>query len=148
MAVATGLPRIIRSLTPGSTYAAAAKAGIPAILSEVGGQGVWDEALVEQHREGTLRVLRHLGVMPGEVPPVDGQRHFDTFAWMRSEVSGLFHPLVQVGDTVARGQNLGAIVDYFGHEVQRLQAVASGEIIFLVTSLAMNPGDPLLAIGA
>jgi predicted deacylase len=148
MAVATGIPRIIRALTPGSTYSAAASVGIPAILAEIGGQGIWDEALVEQHREGVVRVLRHLGVLAGEVPPVGEPRHYDTFAWMRAEGAGLFHPLIDVGDTVTAGQHLGSIVDYFGTEVKRLEAVASGEIVFLVTSLAMNPGDPLLAIGA
>jgi hypothetical protein len=49
---------------------------------------------------------------------------------------------------VRSGQPIGRITDYFGEELQRIEAVADGEIVFLVTSLAMNAGDPLLAIGA
>lgn len=146
MALATGIQRIIKGATSGSTYGAAAAAGIPAVLAEIGGQGVWDETLVEDHKESTLRVLRHLSVLPGEVRPTHNQRLYDTFAWMRAEVDGLFHPTVRVGERVEEGQPIGAIVDYFGRPLQPLHAVTGGEIGFLVTSLAMNIGDPLLAI--
>jgi predicted deacylase len=148
MAQATGIERIIRSLTAGSTYAAATAAGIPAVLAEIGGQGVWSDELVEAHKEGALGVLRYLGVLPGDQPVHAGQRVYDTFAWMRAEQDGLFHPNVQIGETVREGQPIGRITDYFGNELQSLAAVAGGEIVFLVTSLAMNAGDPLLAIGA
>ena len=147
MALATGIPRVIRSVIAGSTYAAATAAGIPAILAEVGGQGVWSEELVQQHEEGTRRVLRLLRVLSGEQPPVDwGRPIYETFAWMRAEAAGLFHSWVQVGDSVERGQIIGRITDYFGNERQPLAAVAGGEVGFLVTSLAINAGDPLLAI--
>lgn len=146
MALATGIPRIIRGTTGGSTYGAAAAAGIPAVLAEIGGQGVWNEQLVEDHKESTLRVLRHLDVLPGEVPPTPNQHLYNTFDWMRAEVNGLFHPTVAVGDQVEQGQPIGAIVDYFGKILQPLEAITTGEIGFLVTSLAMNAGDPLLAI--
>jgi uncharacterized protein len=148
MAKATGIARIIRGLTPGSTYAAAAAVGIPAVLAEIGGQGVWSDELVEQHKEGALGVLRHLDVLPGDKPVHDNQSMYETFAWMRAEKDGLFHPTVRIGEFVTEGQPIGRIIDYFGNEVQSLAAAASGEIVFLVTSLAMNVGDPLLAIGA
>lgn len=148
MAMASSIPRVIRGEVSGSTCGAAAAAGVPAILAEVGGQGIWTEELVEEHMNSTMRVLRHLGVLPGEVPPAAEQRVYETFAWMRAEVGGLFHPTVSVGDRVEQGQPVGAVVDYFGTPLQPLEAVASGEIAFLVTALAMNAGDPLLAICA
>lgn len=146
MALATGISRIIKGTTSGSTYGAAAAAGIPAVLAEIGGQGVWDNTLVEDHKESTLRVLRHLNVLPGEVLPARDQHLYDIFAWMRAEVDGLFHPTVAVGERVEKGQPIGAVVDYFGKPLQPLEAIETGEIGFLVTSLAMNTGDPLLAI--
>lgn len=148
MAKASGIPRVIHGDVAGSTCGAAAAAGVPAVLAEVGGQGVWTEDEVRAHMESTMRVLRHLGALQGEVPPAEGQRVYDTFAWMRAEASGLFHPTVDVGDQVAQGQLVGSIVDYFGETLQELQAVTDGEVGFLVTSLAMNEGDPILAICA
>jgi len=165
MARASGIERIIHSNVQGSTTGAAAAAGIPAVLAEIGGQGIWTDAEVEAHMESTLRVLRHVGALPGyvnpemrsyhhvvalsgDVSPAENQRVYNTFAWMRAEVSGLFHPTVNVGDFVKQGQPVGAIVDYFGTALQELHAVESGEVGFLVTSLAMNAGDPILAICA
>lgn len=148
MAVANGIERVIKSTTGGSTYGTAAAAGIPAILAEIGGCGLWNEQEVEAHREGALRVLRHLGVLEGGEPEPLPQRTYQTFAWMRAGHDGLLHTAVKVGDTVQQGQLVGRIVDYFGNELEPLHAVTSGEIVFLVTSLAMNTGDPILAVGA
>jgi len=146
MALASGIPRVIRAVTSGSTYGTATAAGIPSILSEIGGQGLWSEDEVAAHQEGALRVLRYLRVLPGG-QPIDRDRPIhDTFAWMRAEASGLFHPTVRVGDTVAQGQVIGRVTDYFGAERQQVAAIVGGEVGFLVTSLAINTGDPLLAI--
>jgi predicted deacylase len=146
MAHACGIPRIIHGDVSGSTCGAAADAGIPAILAEIGGQGIWTEDEVIAHMESTLRVLRHLGVLRGSVPDGGQGQVYDVFAWMRASVSGLFLPSVCVGEYVQEGQRVGAIVDYFGTPLEELHAVTSGEVGFLVTSLAMNEGDPILAI--
>jgi uncharacterized protein len=148
MAAASGIERIIVGDVAGSTSGAAAAAGVPSILAEVGGQGVWGEDDVQAHMQSTLRVLRHLHVLPGRPQPNGNQRTYETFAWMRSTANGLFHPSVSVGQQVRAGDRLGAVVDYFGTKLQSVEAVTDGEIVFLVTSLAMNEGDPLLAIGA
>jgi predicted deacylase len=148
MARATGIPRIIAATTPGSTYAAATEAGIPAILAEIGGQGVWSEELVAQHEESARRVLHRLGVLADEPPRRENARIYRSFVWLRAEAEGLFHPRVRVGQGVEAGRYLGEITDYFGRERQRLEAPQGGEVVFLVTSLAMNRGDPILALAA
>jgi predicted deacylase len=146
MAHACGIPWIIHGDVSGSTCGAAASAGIPSILTEIGGQGVWSEDEVAAHMESTLRVLRHLGVLPGVAPDAGNGRVYNEFTWMRATVSGLFHPAVRVGDSVQQGQRVGVITDYFGNSLAELDAVTSGEVGFLVTSLAMNEGDPILSI--
>ncbi len=146
MARACGIPRIIHGDVSGSTSGAAAAAGIPSVLTEIGGQGVWTEDEVAAHMESTLRVLRHLGVLPGVTSEAGEGRVYDVFAWMRASATGLFHPSVRVGESVQEGQPVGVIVDYFGRPLEELRAVTSGEVGFLVTSLAMNEGDPILAI--
>lgn len=148
MANAYGIEIVIRGATPGSAYGAATQAGIPAIIAEIGGQGVWNDQLADEHAEGARRVLRHLGVLPGGEPPASRHRSLETNAWMRAHHTGFLLPTVSIGDTVRKGQSIGSITDYFGKELESLTAVEDGDILFLVTSLAINEGDPILSIGA
>jgi hypothetical protein len=39
-------------------------------------------------------------------------------------------------------------MDYEGHVLQRAISPADGRVLFIVTSLAINNTDPLLAVGA
>jgi hypothetical protein len=149
MAEAYGIVHIVERDVQGlhgMTHAAAAHAGIPALLTEAGGQGVWDEESVRILHDGVLRVMAALGMadpLPGEVEPVVVH---PGWTWLRSEHDGLFYPGVRVGDVVAEGQDLGRVADVWGETLQALVAPVGGLVLFEVTSLAMNTGDPLLAI--
>ena len=149
LASAFGLPNVVASAVKGSTYAAAAQAGIPAVLAEVGGQGLWPEANVQQMYDGLQRALAHTGIMPESKPPAaEPTRLIEEMVWMRSAHDGLFYPEVAVGEQVTAGQSLGRIAGFLGDTVEPVVAPTSGVVLFLVTTLAMNNGDPLLAIGA
>jgi len=147
MAQAYGLDYLVYGPTPGSTTTAAAAAGIPAVLGEVGGQGLWPEADVALHAAGLRRALHAAGLIPD---PVEGPRRATRVlraeAWLRSDTEGFWHPSVGVGERVAAGQGVGEIQDAFGAVVRQVVAPLPGVVLFLVTSLAMNAGDPLLAI--
>ena len=89
----------------------------------------------------TLRSLeRGFQAMPTQV--------LEHSAWMRSDHDGLWYPEVKVGDTVKAGQNLGHVTDFLGNTVQTAVASMDGIVLFVVSTLAMNAGDPLLSIGA
>lgn len=131
----------------GMTVLTAAEAGVPALLAEAGGQGIWDEASVALLQRGVLRVMRALDMY--EEPALDVPEDsvvLSGWSWLRSETTGLFYPAVSIGDNVSKGQSLGRIANFFGDTRQELVSPASGVVLFLVTSLAMNPGDPLMAI--
>lgn len=147
MANAYGIEIVIRGETAGSAYGAAAQAGVPAIIAEIGGQGIWSDALAHQHATGARRVLQHLGVLPGGEPLPVPHRSLGSFPWLRAHHRGLLHPTVSIGETVQQGQTVGRITDFFGHELEQLTAPENGDVLFLVTSLAINEGDPILAIG-
>ncbi len=145
---AFGIRYLVRSETYGSAYSAAAKAGIPAILSEAGGQGIWTAEGVALHRQGLDRLLRHLGMTDGPAPAPLPSTLLERFLWLRSEQDAFWYPAVAVGDVVRQGQELGRVLDYQGNVLQTAPSPADGAVLFLVTSLAINKGDPLLAIGA
>jgi hypothetical protein len=149
LAEAYGLPYLLVGPSPGTTTTAAANLGIPAVLAEVGGQGVWPEGDVELHAAGLRRFLRTMGCID-EAP--EEPRHRTELlpdeSWMRSPATGYWHPAVEVGARLAAGTVVGEVQDPFGTVLARPVAPVDGVVIFLVTSLAMNAGDPLLALAS
>jgi hypothetical protein len=49
---------------------------------------------------------------------------------------------------VRQGQPLGELRDYFGDSLAQISAPLGGVVLYRVTSLAVDPGDPLVGIGA
>jgi predicted deacylase len=148
MAKAFGIPNLVSSETPGAAFSAAARAGIPAILAEAGGQGIWTAEDVWQHTSGLDRLMRHLGMTPGDAPTPVFCTVLEKFLWLRSDHDGFWYPAVPVGESVQAGQSLGAVKDHEGRVLQTAVSPADGRVLFLVSSLAINRTDPLLAVGA
>jgi predicted deacylase len=147
LADAYGLRYLLIGPSPGTTTTAAAALGIPAVLAEVGGQGRWPAEDVALHAAGFRRLLRAAGVI-AEAPaePRHRTRVLPHEAWMRATTTGYWHPSIEVGDEVAVGGMVGEVQDAFGSVLERPVAPIDGVVIFLVTSLTMNAGDPLLAL--
>jgi predicted deacylase len=143
-----GIHFLVCSETPGSTFCAASVAGIPSILAESGGQGIWTAEDVWQHTNGLHRLMRHLKMTPGGAPDIVPFTLLERFLWLRSEHEGFWYPAVAVNDRVKVGQNLGLVKDCEGHVLQTAISPADGIVLFIVSSLAINRTDPLLAVGA
>jgi len=148
MAKAFGIPILVGSETAGGTYSAAAKAGIPAILTEAGGQGIWTKEDVRAHTDGLDRLMRHLKMIEGPPPMPVACTVLSRFLWRRSDHDGFWYPAVAVNDAVKAGQELGVVADWEGRVLQCATAEADGRVLFIVSSLAINRTDPLLAVGA
>jgi predicted deacylase len=148
MAKVFGIHFLVCSETAGSTFCAASRAGIPSVLTESGGQGIWTPEDVARHTDGLGRLMRHLKMIPGDAPEPVPYTLLDRFLWLRSEHEGFWYPTVAVGEAVATGQNLGAVKDSEGNVLQTAVSPAEGRVLFIVTSLAINQTDPLLAVGA
>lgn len=134
--------------TSGSTFSAVAAAGIPSILVESGGQGIWPRSAVVRLTDGVTRVMQQYGMLAGGKPKPVNTIVLKDFIWLRSEHTGFWYPSVAVGDGVKKGQELGMVKDVWGQILQTAQAPVDGRVLFLVSSLAINKGDPLLSIGA
>ena len=143
-----GIHYLVCSETPGSTFCAAARAGIPSILAESGGQGIWTPDDVGRLTRGLDRVMRHIEMTSGDEPEPVTFALLEQFLWLRSDHDGFWYPGVPVGDAVRHGQDLGCIKNAEGHVLQRALSPADGRVLFIVSSLAINRTDPLLAVGA
>ena len=147
MAKIFGLHYLVASESPGSTIAAASRAGIPSILTESGGQGIWTAEQVADHTNGLQRLLRHLNMLPGSTPEPTPFTLLEQFLWQRSEREGFWYPQVSVGEAVRTGQELGCIKDWEGNVLQTALSPGEGTVLFIVSSLAIHENDPLFAVG-
>jgi uncharacterized protein len=148
MAKVFGIRYLVCSETAGSTFCAASRAGIPSILAESGGQGIWTPEDVGLLTNGMDRLMRHLEMISGAPPVAVPFTLLEQFLWLRSDHDGFWYPAVPVGATVEQGQDLGHVKDVEGRVLQRALSPADGRVLFIVSSLAMNKTDPLLAVGA
>lgn len=147
LAEAYGLRYLLIAPRPGTSTTVAAALGIPAVLGEVGGQGLWPRDDVALHAAGFRRLLRAAGLIDAApTAPAHRTEILPSFAWMRATTTGYWHPAVEVGAQVPAGTVVGEVQDAFGAVLERPTAPIDGVVIFLVSSLAMNAGDPLLAL--
>ena len=95
MAEAFGMPAMLaqpRGNSPisGTTYSTAARLGIPAIIAEDGGAGVYEAAAAERMFLGAENALRSLGVLPGGTRLLPKPHCYRRFVWIRSVNAGFF----------------------------------------------------------
>ncbi len=134
----------------GTTSAAAAAIGIPAVIAEAGGRGLLNGA-VELHIRGLYRVLNLLGMGRGRAHWED-DRHpnrLERFLWLHCEQAGWWEPQAQTGQRVNEGQLLGTVSTVDGAQVlEEVRAPVAGVVLFLTSSPAVAAGGLLLGLGA
>ncbi|MCZ2830714.1 succinylglutamate desuccinylase/aspartoacylase family protein [Modestobacter sp. VKM Ac-2986] len=131
----------------GSTSAAAADIGVPAITAEIGSNGICDAASVAGHRQGVLNVLASLEMLPADVAvPVPAPVEHEGWVWVRTPVRGFWQASVAVGWAVRTGDVLGVLLDPWGAEVHRVVAPADGVPLFLTSSPAVDADGLLLGL--
>jgi predicted deacylase len=131
----------------GTSYTAAARLGVPAIIAEVGQQGIYDQISVNRHVAGLRNVLLQLRMLEGTPTPVRPPTRLSRFAWLYADVPATYHPAVAAGDVVRQDQVIGELRDLFGDVLQTLRAPEAGSVLFVITALAVKQGDPLIGIG-
>jgi uncharacterized protein len=146
MADCFDVPRLIVDPLEGSTIRAAAMAGIPAVLIEVGGEGRWSQEEVDVQRNGLRRIAAQVGILPAEAGARPRLPLFENAGDVLSERAGLWYPEVAPGTLVAEGTRLGRLEDPLGEVVQEILAPAAGVLVFGLGSLAAVQGSLLAFI--
>ena len=156
LAVAFGLETIVQFAGSYSslddaiyTSAQSVTRGVPSIDVESGELGIIDEVFIDPITNGALSVLRELGMIAGEPTVPANPLFISDRARVYSEYEGIWHQnkLVQTGDYVTEGTELGVITDYFGKELQTVVAPASGILLILFGTPPVNVDDNIAVIG-
>ncbi|MDP8919237.1 MAG: M14 family metallopeptidase [Pseudomonadota bacterium] len=148
LATAFGLPVAVAAGGEGYTINAAYRIGIPSLLPEVSGNGLWGEETVGQMIAGIERVMHHLGMISGEVQPAPQATPEFVTMWVPSApVSGLWYASKELSEPVAAGEVLGEIRDVFGTVLATILSERDGFILYRLTSLSVNQGEALLGVG-
>jgi predicted deacylase len=148
LATAFGLPVAVAAGGEGYTINAAYRIGIPSLLPEVSGNGLWGEESVGQMMAGIERVMHHLGMISGPVQPAPQAKPEFVTMWVPSApVSGLWYASKELSEPVAAGEVLGEIRDVFGAVLATILSEKDGFILYRLTSLSVNQGEALLGVG-
>jgi len=125
----------------------AGKLGIPAVVSEAGSLGTFDETDIKVHVTGTINVMKHLKML-NDTPnvTVEPEVIIDGYK-INATKGGLFYPKVKAGKTVLDGEVLGEIKDIKGDLVERIVALKGGVVLYMFFRHVVNTGDPLFSIG-
>lgn len=108
-----GLPLIwvLGGLNDGrSLNGAAERAGVPMIATELGGGGGVDPAITDATEAGLYRILRHVGVLAGDVDPRASARKVELTSadhTLNAPGEGVFDRKITAGQTVAKGDLAG-----------------------------------------
>jgi predicted deacylase len=151
LALAYGLAHCVRQpaaarTVAGSTCAAAADAGIPAIVAEAGQNGLVQPSAVDLHLTGLRNLARSVGVLDGDAVPVVPVEQHDGWHWLRTEAAGWWQPARPVGATVQQGEVLGLVGDVWGDAVTEIVSPDAGTVLFLTTSPAVSADGLLLGL--
>jgi uncharacterized protein len=146
MADCFDVPRLIVDPLAGSTIRAAALAGIPAVLIEVGGEGRWRQEEADVQRNGLRRIAAQVGILPAEEGTRPRLPLFEDAADVLSEGYGLWYPEVAPGTWVTEGTRLGHLEDPLGNSTQEILAPTAGVLIYGLSSLAAVEGSLLASI--
>lgn len=172
MAACTGVKYVVESqLTAGGAYNYASASGIPSILLERGGRGLWSRAEVDADKEDVRNVLRYLyegrarqkslitagqaerkspetGGQAGQKGPVTGgQTLLTDVRYVDAPCSGCWYPFFSAGDICEQGAVLGEIRDYFGNVIHICRAAGRCVILYQTVSLNLPEGSPMVAYG-
>jgi uncharacterized protein len=143
-----GIPVAIASSSEGNTVSAAYKVGVPSILPEVSGNGLWGEDTVRKMMEGVERVMYHLGMIDGPVKRAEENEPRHVTMWVPlASADGLWYPAKEISDPVSVGDVLGEIKDVFGEVLETIRSEKDGFVLYRLTSLAVNQGEALLGVG-
>ena len=133
----------------GSLRHAARERGATVLLYEGGENLRFDSYAIDAAVTGVRRVLTALGMVEQTVEPThEPSVECRSSGWVRARRTGILDLDAQLGQQVADGERLGALVDSFGRTLRLVHANRTGIVIGRTEAPLVNSGDALVHIGS
>lgn len=137
----------VKSKATTGFYNFAAILGIPSLLVERGGQGIWTQEEVTVYKKDVLNIMSHLGMLDTNSKVNKTQIDISTVDYLEAAHAGFWYPKFQSGQSVNAGDILGEIRDVWGNALSEYKAEYQGIILYQTVSLGICKGDSLIAYG-
>lgn len=149
MAEQVDVPYMVKSnVGSGGSYNYAASKGIPSILIERGGMGLWTSEEVRSTRRDVRNILCHLGVYRGKK---DYRKYYPLevtdICYQVASHGGCWYPFKNVGDMIQKGEALGEVRDYEGNVKEVSVAEFDGVILYQTGTLQVLKEGPMITYG-
>ncbi|MGK6317104.1 M14 family metallopeptidase [Neorhizobium sp. DT-125] len=132
---------------PGLLANALIDAGIPAFTPEIGRPRVFDHEMIDLFVEGTMNVIKHHGILPGQI----GRTGRDSNVFIADGMfpvitthGGFIELLVQLNETVEAGQKVAIQRNTFGEVMAEYTAARGGKVGARRTDATAEPGTPIV----
>ena len=151
MARQTSVDYIVEShVTAGGAYNYANSLGIPSILLERGGKGLWSREEVQADKQDVRRILSYLYQKPeicAGISKADAsgkQIILKDVIYEISPFTGCWYPFHKAGDRFEEDEVLGEIRDFFGEVLYVCRAPQAGVILYQAASLSILEETPMI----
>lgn len=141
---------MVKSTSTTGAYNSAAIRGIPSILIERGGRGLWSKEEVIKYKKDIKRVLNKLNILNDFV--FDNENFEETTEitnaiYLQNDIYGCWYPEVKPGDIIKKGDLLGSVKDFFGNTLNTYYSEINGVVLYMTVSLSVKPQEYLIAYG-
>jgi len=133
----------------GSFRNACTKLGVKMLLFEGGKSLDLNDMITEDGVQGSKRFLKHLNMLNLDVEAFKKEQEtifIEKSNWVRSNFSGMFHGLINIGSYVKKGEVLAMISDPFGKVEHKLKAPNDGYVINVNDAPIVYQGDAVFHI--
>jgi predicted deacylase len=135
---------------PGRTVSFASDRGIPWIYTEARGAGRIHPEDLEMMKRGIRNLLRHLGIVPGDLERVTVSTRLwgngNTDSGLVATQAGFLLKFVEVLQPVAAGDLLGRLVSVSGEALEEYRAVVAGTVALVREFPVVQPGEVLFLL--
>ncbi|MHA6261569.1 succinylglutamate desuccinylase/aspartoacylase family protein [Arenibacterium sp. CAU 1754] len=135
----------------GTAMGAANRKGVINVMAELGGSGCVTPDILRRTERGLRRVLHALGMLPGYVPDApEGTRVLNAKGSVYAYEAGVFEPLKEIGDKVAKGETVALIhhAETPGKAPDTVSSPYAGLVLAMRAMAQVRRGDALYQIAA